>query len=228
MTFNPRPGAVIATRLSILAAESADHDRFGRGRRYFKESAVVDCTVEHAVVSGRVQGSEAVPYSVALRWRPEHLPGPVPVREELAVSCSCSDSAPVCKHAVALLLRLADDVGRDPTVLERWRGPDSSWSHLPARPTLSVVRSDDGPAPARRGVEPRRPAVVQPSEPDPLEPFFGVRSTLWGTWAPDEFDPFPGILPLSPGARPPTSDPLAAAAAGLLDETLDLLASLFA
>jgi len=228
MTGNPRPGAVVATRISILAAECADPDRFGRGRRYFKESAVVDCAVEYAVVSGHVQGSEAVPYSVALRWRPEHLPGPVPVRDELVVSCTCSDSAPVCKHAVALLLRLAEDVGREPAVLERWRGPDSSWSHLPARPTLTVVRTDDGPAPARRAPELRRSAVAQSAEPDPLEPFFGVRSTLWGSWAPDEVDPFPDIAQLAPGPRPATSDPLASTAAALLDEALDLLASLFA
>jgi hypothetical protein len=232
MTLNPRPGAVVAVRLSVLAAECADPDRFGRGRRYFKEGAVGDLEIEHGVVSGSVQGSEASPYSVALRWRPQHLPGPVPIREELAVSCSCMDSAPVCKHAVALLLRFSDEVGRDPGALEQWRGSDEDWAHLPARPVLSVVPSTSGPATggqprSLRAVRSEQNGPSEPSDAEVLAPFFGVRDTLWGAWSPDDDDPFPDLVTLAPEPRPATSDPLALAAGGLLDEALAMLASLF-
>lgn len=237
MTLNPRPGAVVAVRLSVLAAECADPDRFGRGRRYFKEGAVNDLVVEHAVVTGRVQGSESSPYSVALRWRPEHLPGPVPLREELVVSCSCMDSSPVCKHAVALLLRLSDEVGRDPGMLERWRGTDETWAHLPAKPVLAVVPAAGREAVGReaasgtgrtlRSVPSGREVPVGPSDAEVLAPFFGNPATIWRDWSPDGDDPFPDIVTLAPEPRPATSDPLAGAAASLLDEALAMLTSLF-
>jgi len=227
MTLNPRPGAVVAVRLSVLAAECADPDRFGRGRRYFKEGAVSDLLIEHAVVSGNVQGSESTPYSVALRWRPQHPPGPVPVRDELVVSCTCRDASPVCKHAVALLLRFSDEVGRDPGALEEWRGSDDDWAHLPARPVLSVVPPVSGQSRALRAVRPDRDTPPEPSDAEVLAPFFGVRDTLWGTWAYDEDNPFPDIVTLAPEPRPATSDPLTLAAGILLDEALGLLNELF-
>ena len=49
----------------------------------------------------------------------------IPGRDELAVSCSCPDAggAPglLCKHAIAVLLVLADETSIEPELLIRWR-----------------------------------------------------------------------------------------------------------
>ena len=223
MSGNQKPGAFVAARLSILAAECADSERFGRGRRYFKEDAVLSVEITQGTVSASVQGSDREPYSVRLRWQPVFRPGPVPVREELSISCACLDLAPVCKHAVAVLLKVADDVGRDPAVLDRWRGPDSVWEHLPVRPLLSVV-PPAADAPARRLRD--AAAAAPPVEPSLLEPFFGSRASLWAGWEDDD-NPFPGIVPLAPEPRSTAAEPLAAAAGALLDEALAVLTSVF-
>jgi hypothetical protein len=68
----------------------------------------------------------------------------IPGRDELAVSCSCPDAggAPglLCKHAIAVLLVLADETSIEPELLIRWRtpagegaGPPPGVAHLPRR-----------------------------------------------------------------------------------------------
>lgn len=227
MAPSDRPGAVIAMRLSMLAAECADPERFSRGKRYAKDGAVVACDVARGEVVGQVQGSERAPYDVVIRWRPSSFrPGVVPTRDELVLRCSCLDMTPVCKHAVALLVHLAELVAVTPAVLYEWRGPDDAWEHLPVRPALHVVPS--GPDRAPTG-GPQRPAPVPagPPEPDPLDPFFGTRDTMWGEGQDDPLDPFPEIVPLTAGPRPPDATPVGMAAAALLDEVMDALTSLF-
>lgn len=230
MAPTDRPGAVIAARLSILAMECADPERFSRGKRYAKEGAVVGFRVEQGEVAGQVQGSERTPYEVRLRWQPTSFrPGVVPTRDELVLRCTCADLAPVCKHAVAVLVHFAEQVALTPALLYDWRGPDDAWEHLPVRPVLQAV--PDAPDRDRNGPESgRRPRPGTPAaapEPDPLEPFFGVRTTMWGDWDADELDPFPDIVTLDAGPRPLGASPLAQDAGALLDEVIEALTSVF-
>jgi hypothetical protein len=100
----------------------------------------------------------------------------VPDGAELAVSCTCPDAAgaagPLCKHAIAVLLVLADEVSVEPALLVRWRTPDpegNAWApggyRLPARGrpvTTTPARIDvlagllDAPSPL-----PSRPRVAR-------------------------------------------------------------------
>jgi uncharacterized Zn finger protein len=49
----------------------------------------------------------------------------VPSKREVWIGCTCPDDSgsgsEACKHAVAALFALSDEVAIDPTVLERWR-----------------------------------------------------------------------------------------------------------
>lgn len=114
-----------ATTLRVLAAEISDAGRLTRGRRLRADGAVIDLAVGHGAVVARVQGSLATPYVVTLETRPGQW---APSRRELTVRCTCPDDAGTgqhgCKHIVAALLGLADEVMIEPELLARWRRSD--------------------------------------------------------------------------------------------------------
>ncbi len=118
---NP-PGRLSATMIKVLAAEMSDSGRLGRGKRYWNDDAVIDLVVGHGVVTAEVQGSRSQPYVVTIGA----MPGDgVPSRRHVQVRCTCPDDDgfdAACKHAVAALFALSDEVAIDPTVIDRWRG----------------------------------------------------------------------------------------------------------
>jgi uncharacterized Zn finger protein len=128
--------------LRALAAELSDPGRYSRAKAYARDGAVIEIDVRPQTVTGLVLGSRRQPYEVLLaadaasadeiaRADPAVLGSVtmlVPGREEMSVSCTCPDAAGVvgglCKHAVALLLVLADESSIEPGLLVRWRSPD--------------------------------------------------------------------------------------------------------
>jgi hypothetical protein len=217
-----RPGALLGTRLSVLAAECADPERFGRGRAYFREGCVLDVEIAPGVVSAQVQGAAAVPYEVALLWRVGGVrPGTVPTRNELVCTCSCADLQSVCKHVVAVLLAAADRVAIDPGLLDHWRGDPSTWEHLPVGDDPHGLA---GPAGAARGGPTSvGSGVTSGPEAGALAEFFGERGDE------PEFevaDPFPEIAPLGVPARP-TPGVVDAAVAECLDAAMDVLRAVY-
>jgi len=118
---NP-PGRLAATMIKVLAAEMSDSGRLGRGKRYWNENAVIDLVIGHGVVTAEVQGSRSYPYVVTIGATPGEG---VPTRRHVRVRCTCPDDDgfdSACKHAVAALFALSDEVAIDPTVVHRWRG----------------------------------------------------------------------------------------------------------
>jgi hypothetical protein len=121
-----QPGRLQATMLKVLAAEISDPGRLARGKRLRAEDAVVDLVVGHGAATAVVQGSRPDPYVVTLLTRAGRS---VPARRDVTVRCTCPDDDAVgsdaCKHAVAALFALADEVSLDTDVLARWRQTDT-------------------------------------------------------------------------------------------------------
>lgn len=118
---NP-PGRLHATMIKVLAAELSDQGRLSRGKRYWADDAVVDIVIGHGAVTAEVQGGRQQPYVVTL----EAAGGSgVPSKRELWVQCTCPDDAGTganaCKHAVAAMFALADEVAIEPELVDRWR-----------------------------------------------------------------------------------------------------------
>lgn len=134
--FGPeRPGRMAATALRVLAAETSDPGRFARGKRYWSDRSVTDIVVGHGAVTAEVLGSRRTPYVVTIEARPGRG---VPARSEVTIRCSCPDDdgwgRSACKHAVAALLTLGDELSIEPDLLARWRRTD----------TVSDDGDDDG------------------------------------------------------------------------------------
>ena len=120
------PGRLQATMIRVLAAELSDQGRLARGKRYWSEGAVVDIVVGHGAVTAEILGSRPDPYVVTLEAAADPSGrGAVPSKRELWIGCTCPDDsgtgAEACKHAVAALFTLADEVSIEPSLLERWR-----------------------------------------------------------------------------------------------------------
>lgn len=175
--FGPDPkGRLPATMLRALAAELSDPGRFKRAKAYARDQAVFDIQVDPGSVRGLIQGSRADPYEATVFAAP--LPAAVreaaeagtasavqllPGRDELAVSCSCPDgdtSGMVCKHALATLLVLADEVTIEPALLTRWRSGDQlgrpSLGRAAAAARGETARADAG----LRTAAPTSPAAL--------------------------------------------------------------------
>jgi hypothetical protein len=144
-----QPGRLVATMLRALAAELSDPGRSARAKAYARDGAVIEIDIRPGVVSGLVLGSRRDPYEVFLSADPapaEEIAAAdpaklatltmlIPGRDELAVSCSCPDAggAPglLCKHAIAVLLVLADESGIEPELLIRWRTSAGEGAGMP-------------------------------------------------------------------------------------------------
>jgi hypothetical protein len=142
--FGPNPpGRLPATMLKVLAAEMSDQGRLSRGRRYHQDDAITDIVIGHGSVTAEVQGSRREPYIVTIEV---DAGSGIPRRSEIWATCTCPDDsgtgADLCKHAVAVMFTLSDEVSIDPELLERWRASRR-------RHTGDVTRLDDHrPAPA--------------------------------------------------------------------------------
>lgn len=175
---DPHPvGKLAATLLSVAAAGAADPARFRRGKAYVAERAVLRIEITPGVLRAQVAGSRGAPYEVLIgvasvagpadgsdpdAYRSE-MTRLVPDSDELMATCTCPDDSDLCKHAVATVLALADELTSRPELVLAWR-------------------CADGPAVGRRrrgaGAESR---VAVPHEP-PFDPF---ATTEWRSFAGD-------------------------------------------
>lgn len=134
---NP-PGRLLGTMIKVLAAEMSDQARLARGKRYWSDDAVVDIVIGHGAVTAEVQGSRQQPYVVTL----EAAGGDgVPGKREIWAQCTCPDDTgtgvDLCKHAVAAMFALADEVTIEPELVDRWRA-----GRRTARPDASDADDD--------------------------------------------------------------------------------------
>jgi len=140
-------GRLPAAMLRALAAELSDPGRFSRAKAYARDGAVVDIDVQPGAARGLVQGSRYEPYAVTLYTEParegEGLLGLIPERNEVFLECTCPDAETfgACKHGLAVLLVLADEISIDTAVLERWRARDASDGPFSGR---GAADADDG------------------------------------------------------------------------------------
>ena len=186
---NP-PGRLPATMIKVLAAELSDQGRLSRGKRYWAEDAVVDIVVGHGAVTAVIQGSRPDPYVVTV----EATQGTgVPSKREVWISCTCPDDGvetEACKHAVAALFALSDEVAIEPALIERWR--TGSARRRPAEPGLAEV------VPLRRNEPAASPSPTPAPEPPPPPPDPVAEELAMLLGSPNAAAPpeFPDVTPL--------------------------------
>ncbi len=138
------PGRLPATMMKVLAAEMSDPSRLRRGKQYAKDGSVLDIIIEPGIVTCEIQGSRSTPYIASIEVRPGDG---MPLRRDITTACTCPDDdnwdGYACKHAVAAMFTLSDELLLEPELLDVWRN----------RPVAAVTASDDAESDAPR---PRR------------------------------------------------------------------------
>jgi hypothetical protein len=152
------PGRLPATMMKVLAAEMSDPQRLRRGKQYAHDGSVTDIIVEPGVVTCEVQGSRSTPYIVQI----EVSAGDgMPLRRDITARCTCPDDDNwddyACKHTVAAMFTLSDELLLEPELLDVWRQRDAMAGAagtprpLATRGHLTLVHSDRTPAHGTRG-----------------------------------------------------------------------------
>lgn len=124
------PGRLPSTMIKVLAAEMSDPTRLRRGKQYAKDGSVLDIVIEPGTVTCEVQGSRPTPYIAAI----EVTPGDgMPLKRDVTCTCTCPDDdnwdGHACKHAIASLFTLADELLLEPELLDVWRNRAASIGH---------------------------------------------------------------------------------------------------
>lgn len=204
--FGPNPpGRLLATMIKVLAAEMSDQQRLSRGKRYHADDAVIDIVIGHGAVTAEVRGSRYEPYVVTLE---ADGGSGVPRRSEVWVQCTCPDDSgtgtELCKHGVAAMFALSDEVAIEPELVDRWRSSRrrsaadgvAEVTELNARRRGDVEADpDDTPPDHRAAVIPlagRRPAT-ETIDPDPS---FDTMSMLLRSPAGAAPPEFPEVSPI--------------------------------
>jgi uncharacterized Zn finger protein len=181
--------------IKVLAAELSDQGRLARGKRYWADDAVVDLVVGHGVVTAVIQGSRPEPYVVTI----EAASGTgVPGKREVWISCTCPDdgtATEACKHAVAALFALSDEVAIEPELIERWRAGSRVRARAAAPPEAESGLAEVVPIrqPDRAVTDAPR-ATAPPADPM-LEELARLLAAPGGAIAPE----FPEVAPVIHG-----------------------------
>jgi uncharacterized Zn finger protein len=165
--------------IKVLAAEMSDPQRLRRGKQYAKDGSVLDIEIGTGVVTAEVQGSRPTPYVATVHVTPGDG---MPLRRDITTGCTCPDDdngeGHACKHVLAAMFSLSDELLLEPELLDRWRGraaaggdtagPDAVES-TPDDPTLRrghlrLVRSDElDPSPTAPRRDPLAPLLAAPT-----------------------------------------------------------------
>jgi hypothetical protein len=116
------PGRLAATMMKVLAAEMSDPARLRRGKQYAKDGSVLDIVIDPVTVTCEIQGSRSTPYIAVVAVKPGDG---MPLRRDISFTCTCPDDGNweglACKHVVATLFTLSDELLLEPELLDLWR-----------------------------------------------------------------------------------------------------------
>ena len=122
------PGRLPATMMKVLAAEMSDPSRLRRGKQYAKDGSVLDIVIDPGTVTCEIQGTRSTPYIAVVTVTPGDG---MPLRRDVGFTCTCPDNDNwddyACKHVVAALFTLSDELLLEPELLDLWRNRASDY-----------------------------------------------------------------------------------------------------
>ena len=150
-----QPGRLPSTMMKVLAAEMSDPQRLRRGKQYAHDGMVVDIVIEPGAVTCEVEGSRSVPYIATIHVT---LGDGMPLRRDVEGHCTCPDfdnvwgtaagGSDICKHVVAAMFTLADELLLEPELLDLWRGrPIDAPLESVREPDPEIQGADSTPEP---------------------------------------------------------------------------------
>jgi hypothetical protein len=154
--------------MKVLAAEMSDPSRLRRGKQYAKDGSVLDIVIDPGTVTCEIQGSRSTPYIAVVAVTPGDG---MPLRRDVTFTCTCPDNDnwddSACKHVVAALFTLSDELLLEPELLDLWRNRVADVDEDTDDATLSFRV---GSGKTGRHLRLVRPGERTPSEREPEPP----------------------------------------------------------
>jgi hypothetical protein len=154
--------------MKVLAAEMSDPTRLRRGKQYAKDGSVLDIVIDPGTVTCEIQGSRSTPYIAVVAVTPGDG---MPLRRDVTFTCTCPDNDnwddSACKHVVAALFTLSDELLLEPELLDLWRNRVADVDEDTDDATLSFRV---GSGKTGRHLRLVRPGERTPSEREPEPP----------------------------------------------------------
>jgi hypothetical protein len=153
--------------MKVLAAEMSDPTRLRRGKQYAKDGSVLDIVIDPGTVTCEIQGSRSTPYIAVVAVTPGDG---MPLRRDVTFTCTCPDNDnwddSACKHVVAALFTLSDELLLEPELLDLWRNRVTDVDEDTDDATLSLQVGSGKTGRHLRLVRPGERTPV-PREPEP-------------------------------------------------------------
>ncbi len=158
-------GKLAATLLGVAMAGMAEPGRFRRAKACVADRSVTRLELMPGILRATCRGSHPEPYQVIVSvpsvappatadpasWRSQ-MTRLVPDGDDILFSCTCPDEGDPCKHGIAAVLALAQEITGRPELILAWRcgdGPEvrSRRRTDAARPATPVGERRPPPAP---------------------------------------------------------------------------------
>lgn len=98
------------------------NNRLTRGLEYFRQGRVEDLMYGKGIAKAFVKGSDKSSYEVGIYIKKANSSGDImPTKEQISFECDCPDQAKPCKHIVAVLYSISNDLEQNPYILNLLR-----------------------------------------------------------------------------------------------------------
>jgi len=96
-----------------------------KARRLHRSHAVGALEIGPGVATTSVSDSDGEIFDVEVTVVAPPLGNPVPAANDIVTTCTCDDDGDVCRHALAAVLSVAEEVEANVRTLDLWTGADA-------------------------------------------------------------------------------------------------------
>lgn len=113
-----------ARAIANLAIDLGDPGRMAKARRLHRSGSVSAIDVESGAAHASVTDADGEIYDVTITVVAPPAQE-LPMANDLLAECSCDDTGDACRHGLAAMLGIAEEVEADVRVIDRWTGAEA-------------------------------------------------------------------------------------------------------
>lgn len=113
-----------ARAVANLAIDMGDPGRMSKARRLHRSGSVSAIDIESGAAHATVTDSDGELYDVTITVVAPPTQK-LPTSSDVLATCTCDDSGDACRHALAAVLGVAEEVEVDVRVIDRWTGAEA-------------------------------------------------------------------------------------------------------
>lgn len=113
-----------ARAIANLAIDMGDPGRMSKARRLHRSGSVGSIDIESGTAHATITDSDGELYDVTVTVVAPPAQK-LPTSSDVVAACTCDDTGDACRHALAAVLGVAEEVEIDVRVIDRWTGAEA-------------------------------------------------------------------------------------------------------